>query len=161
MNSKALKICALTLGLIFACVFTSQAQRHSGQVGLGFQVGSPTGLSIQFYRERGASLDLLFAYDWDHFFFFNMHGLWDHHLDEQQHFHVFYGPGAFIGFYDKNGRNELHDDDPVIGLSGDVGLNLVLGRVELFGQVTPRVAVVPATDVDFGGGVGMRFYVGK
>lgn len=135
----------------------AQGTRTTGDVGIGFQAGYPTGLSLQFYRETGMTTDILFAYDFNDFFFMNVHGLWDTHLDDADQFHFYYGPGVFVGFV--NERNEdTRIDNPVFGFSGNLGLNFVINKFELFGQVTPRLSVVPNTDVVFGGGVGMRFF---
>lgn len=142
----------------FCCSHSLSAQRPSPSVGIGFQAGSPTGLSLQFYRETGMYTDILFAWDLDDFFFVNVHGLWDQHLDAERRLHVFYGPGLFLGVRDRKGRELPNDNNPVFGVSGDLGLNLVFGRVELFGQVTPRLALTPGTDLNVGGGAGLRFF---
>lgn len=135
------------------------AQRPSPSVGIGFQVGDPTGLNLQFYRATGMYTDILFAWDLDDFFFVNVHGLWDQHLDARQRLHVYYGPGAFLGVRDRKRGEDFDRNNPVVGLSGNLGLNLVFGRAELFGQVTPRLSLTPGTDFNLGGGVGMRFFL--
>ena len=155
-SSNVLSVCFFVLGMFFTNLQFSYAQRPSPSVGIGFQAGDPTGLSLQFYRNHGMSTDILFAYHFDHFFFLNIHGLWNTHLDDSGHFHFFYGPGGFIGV--RTFRSELRDDEVAAGISGNLGLSLVLSRLELFGQVTPRLEVTPNTDLNIGGGVGMRFY---
>lgn len=144
------------LVLFLFCWTDLFAQRPSPGFGIGFQVGTPTGLSMQFYKAHGITTDLLFAYDWQRFFFFNIHGLWNVHLDRAERFHFYYGPGGFIGIRDN--KPEGVRDDVVAGVSGNFGLNLVLGRVEFFGQATPRLALTPGTGFDMGGGIGMRFF---
>lgn len=150
------RIAAFALAALCTCTDIS-AQRTTGQVGIGFQVGSPTGLSLQFYRETGMYADILFAYDLDDFYFINVHGLWDTHLDREQQFHFYYGPGLFLGFRDNNGTEDEFDN-PEFGMSGNFGLNYVFGRAEIFGQLTPRLSVIPETDFEFGGGLGLRFF---
>lgn len=132
------------------------AQRPSPSFGIGFQAGNPTGLSMQFYKAGGVSTDILLAYNLEDFFFLNIHGLWDVHLDRTGHFHFFYGPGGFVGIRDY--QSEGLKDEVVAGVSGEIGLNLVLQRIELFGQVTPRLALTPGTYYNTGGGIGMRFF---
>jgi hypothetical protein len=46
----------------------------------------------------------------------------------------------------------------VIGISGQFGLNFFVEQFEVFLQLTPRLHVLPATDGDVGGGVGLRYY---
>ncbi len=163
MKRNFLTVSALWKTTILLCAFfcasnASMAQRPSPSVGIGFQAGSPTGLNLQFYKAGGMSTDLLFAWNLDNFFFVNVHGLWDHHLDPQQRFHVYYGPGLFLGIHDRKYREDIGNNNPVFGVSGDFGLNFVFGRAELFGQVTPRLALTPGTDLYLGGGAGLRFF---
>ena len=128
-------------------------QRVPGEVGIGLQVGQPTGLTVKVYNQR-SSLDFLAAWDWDNFFFLNIHSVFDTHLNPKETLHFFYGPGAFIGIRDR-GPN---DDDVALGVSGTFGLDVMLGKFELFIQGTPRLEVVPSTDFDMGGGGGFRIY---
>lgn len=140
---------------LFYCL-QLDAQRPSPSFGIGFQAGSPTGLSMQFYKEHGVSADILLAYDLQDFFFVNVHGLWDVHLDPGHHFHFFYGPGGFVGI--RNYKPVEQKDDVVAGISGNFGFNFVVQRIEIFAQFTPRLALTPGTYFDNGGGVGMRFF---
>ncbi len=146
------------IGLLFFLLSYSQlhAQRPSPSFGIGFQAGDPTGLSMQFYKNHGVTTDILLAYNWEDFFFLNVHGLWNVHLDSHERFHFFYGPGAFVG--ERDYQSEGRDDDVEAGVSGNFGLNFVLHRVELFGQVTPRLALTPGTNFEWGGGLGLRFF---
>jgi len=150
------RICLFGLVMFFTNLPIQYAQRPSPSVGIGFQAGDPTGLSLQFYKSRGMTTDILFAYHFDNFFFLNVHGLWDTHLDRGEHFHLYYGPGGFVGI--RTFKNEPRTDEVAAGISGNLGLNLVLSRFEIFGQVTPRLEVTPATNLDIGGGVGLRFF---
>ncbi|WP_228350499.1 hypothetical protein [Rhodocaloribacter litoris] len=133
----------------------ARGQRRAGAVGLGAQIGEPSGVSLMVYRPRAMSYDFLAAWDLDDFFFFNVHGLYEHHLDRREQVHLYYGPGVFIGFRD---RPRDRDDETVAGLSGRLGLGFLIDRFEIYGQITPRLAVTPATDGDIGGGVGFRFF---
>jgi hypothetical protein len=155
-SNKVWRYCIIALTLFFFFLNSISAQRPSPSFGLGFQAGDPTGLSLQFYKDRGVTTDILLAYDLNDFFFINIHGLWNVHLDRSGHFHFFYGPGGFIGIRDN--KPEGVRDDVVAGISGNFGLNFVINRVEFFGQATPRFALTPGTRFEMGGGVGMRFF---
>jgi hypothetical protein len=150
-----------TLGLaVLLAGFTAtaaHAQRTSGAVGLGGQIGEPSGLTLKIYNEDAPSYDFLAAWDLDDFFFLNGHALWNYDINAEnieQDFEWFIGPGAFIGIDDRG-----VDDEAVFGISGTIGLNLVVDRrFEFYGQITPRIALIPETDGDIGGGIGFRFY---
>jgi hypothetical protein len=132
---------------------TMNAQREYGDVGIGVQFGQPTGLTLKVYRPN-ASLDLLAAWDWDDFFFLNIHSIYDVHLNDQNTVHFFYGPGVFIGLRE---RSEINDEVE-LGVSGSLGLDFLIQKFEIFLQATPRLALLKSTDFDMGGGVGFRIY---
>ena len=134
---------------------TADAQRRSGGIGIGGQIGEPSGVTLKVYNPGRVSYDFLAAWNLDDFFYLNVHGVYETHLDDQGDFHFFYGPGAFLGLRD---RPRDQDDDVVLGISGTFGLNYLIGQAELFAQVTPRLSLVPDTDGDVGGGAGVRFY---
>lgn len=67
---------------------TCRTKRAAGDVGLGIQVGQPTGLSLKIYNP-GTSTDFLAAWDWDNFFFLNVHAIFDTHLNDEDTIHFF------------------------------------------------------------------------
>ena len=139
--------------ILFFTPLSGTAQRAPGDVGIGAQIGQPTGLTVKLYNPR-SSIDFLAAWDWDKFFFLNVHNVWDTHLGNTDNFHFFYGPGAFIGIRDRS----PFEDDIAVGVSGTFGLDLILGKFELFAQATPRLELIKSTDFDMGGGGGFRIY---
>jgi hypothetical protein len=148
-HRRALLVLPLLLILMAAPV------RAQGGVGLGGQIGDPSGLTLKLYNPGRVSYDFLVAWDLDDFFFLNVHGLYERRLNTTEDFRFFYGPGGFLGFRDRP-RDE--DDDAVLGISGTFGLGFYIEQFEIFGQLTPRLALVPDTNGDLGGGIGVRFY---
>jgi hypothetical protein len=149
--------------LIFNLLFVHSlsAQKSGGNVGVGFQVGDPTGLNLHFRGNKAMRLDILFAWDFDDddrdFFFVNVHGLWFKPINSNPTFNFYYGPGAFIGIRDNDGQGD-NDEDTVFGVSGNFGINYEFDRFDIFLQLTPRLELVSDTDFDIGGGLGMRFF---
>jgi hypothetical protein len=141
-NTRTLHVFGIALLFCLPLNLAAQSQRPDKAFGIGFQAGNPTGLALQFYKAHGVSTDILLAYNLDDFLFLNIHGLWNTHLDQEQRFHL-----------------PDNDNEFEAGLSGDLGLNFVVGRVEFFGQITPRIALIPATNFNLGGGVGIRFFI--
>lgn len=145
-----------TLVLVFLLAAPASAQtRAAGSIGIGGQVGDPSGVTVKLNNPGTYSLDFLAAWDLDDFFFLNVHALYDRRMNVDQDVYFFYGPGAFVGLRDRGGN----DDDVVLGISGSFGLGLFIDRFELFAQVTPRLSLVPSTDGDVGGGLGLRYYL--
>ncbi len=143
---------------LLALAFWLSAIAAFGQrtFGVGFQAGDPTGLALQFYYPGGVSADMLFAWDANDYFFASVHGLWHKGLDRGGHLQFYYGPGAFIRLQERG--KKYNDDEVRLGLSGNFGLRLWLGRVDIFAQLTPRLSLSPGTDFDMGGGLGARFF---
>ena len=134
--------------------FFVQAQVSSGSVGIGLQVGDPSGLTLKFYNGRKASVDILAAWDLNDYLFVNVHALYHKPVGGSGNVNFFYGPGAFIAFYER-GR---YEDYLGVGISGNFGINVFFDQFELFGQITPRLQVIENTNGDLGGGIGLRFY---
>lgn len=153
MNPVKTFLLILVVTFFFLMPSAINAQRANGDVGIGAQIGQPTGLTIKLYKES-SSLDFLAAWDWDKFFFLNVHNVWDTHLNSSETIHLFYGPGAYIGIRDR----EPQVDDIAIGISATIGLDLILGKLEFFIQATPRLELIKATNFDLGGGGGFRVY---
>ncbi len=151
------KLWFLVAVLFLSSINSPFAQRPSPSLGIGFQAGNPTGLSLQWYKNHGVTTDILLAYDLDRFYFLNIHGLWDVHLDQGQHLHFYYGPGAFVGV--RRHEFDSRRDVAALGLSGNLGLGLVVSRVEFFGQFTPRLELIKTTRFTPGGGLGIRFFL--
>ena len=147
--------------VVFLCLLemvaapTAQAQRRGGDIGIGGQIGDPSGVTLMIYNPGAMSYDFLAAWDSDDFFFLNAHGLFERPISGQRDLRFYYGPGVFLGFRDR-GRDD--DDDVVIGISGRVGLRYWINAFEIYVQLTPRLSVVPDTDGDVGGGIGFRYY---
>ncbi len=149
---------AFVVGLFLAAAAPAEAQRIPGALGIGGQVGDPSGVTIKIYNPAGVSYDFLAAWDLDDFFFLNMHGQYERPLEVENVSGVeyFFGPGAFIGIRDRDAPVE---DDFVLGISGRLGINVPLeDRFEFYAQFTPRISLVPDTDGDLGGGLGVRYY---
>jgi hypothetical protein len=144
---------ALMLMMSLGSAQQAHAQRAPGDVGIGGQVGSPSGVTLKVYRPGFPSYDILAAWDLNEFFFVNVHGLYERHLGNSERVHFFFGPGGFVGV-----DQEPEEDELIAGASGRLGLNVIIERFEIYAQITPRISVVPDTEGDVGGGVGLRYY---
>ncbi len=141
-------------------VSSAHAQRTSGAFGIGCQVGEPSGITFKVYNAGAPSYDLLAAWSGvNDFFFVNGHVLFENRISASnvdQPLEWFIGPGAFVGAFSGNGND---DDGAIFGISGTAGLQILLANhFELYIQATPRFAVIPETEGDLGGGLGLRYY---
>lgn len=155
MKSTTTLLFFLVAGLLFGSAEEAQAQYRRGGLGIGGQLGDPSGLTLKLYRRPGFAYDFLLAWDLDaDVLFLNVHGLYERPLRTAP-VRFFYGPGLYVGFRDRDPA----DDEVVLGISGSFGVNYFIEQFELFAQLTPRLRVVPDTDGSLGGGIGLRFYL--
>lgn len=132
---------------------TAHAQRSENQLGLGAQVGRPSGLTTKLYRHAQLGYDLSLGWDLDGFFLINVHRVHEHPLPNSP-LHVFAGPGLFAGADWSPVENRV-----TFGISGNFGLNFFKERFEVFLQMTPRLRLYSKTRGRLGGGVGLRYFL--
>ena len=132
---------------------TAAAQAPPGDTGLGGQIGDPSGVTLKLYQRPGFAFDFLAAWDLDRFFFVNAHALYERPIPDSP-LRYYLGPGVVVGV--NEGPDE--ENDAVIGVSGQFGVNFFVDQFEVFLQLTPRLNVIPDTDGHIGGGVGLRYY---
>ena len=154
LRTYLLVLIILTL-LTLAFVNSAHAQRTRGMIGIGAQLGEQTGLSLKFYRPRGTSTEFLAAWDLDENMYFDVHAMYERHLDKRGMVHFLIGPGIFTEIFD---RPEGQEDNISVGLSAKAGLGVLFNRFEVFGHVIPQLELNPSTETHVRGGVGFRFY---
>lgn len=141
-----------SVGLILLSVMTARAQRQPDTIGIGFEVGSPSGLSAKVYRPDLVAYEALLTTDLDDLLRLTVHRVWERPLPESP-LYAYVGPGVIVGL-DELDRTPLAR----LGVSGKAGLNFYAERFEVFLHVTPRLRFLPTLEGDLGGGIGLRYY---
>ncbi len=148
-----------TLSLLSLLVFVVAvgagmvSSSHAQSVGVGGQLGEPSGVTLKVYNANSPSYDVLAAWSLqEDNVFLNGHLLVENRISTtnlDRPLEWFVGPGAFVGL----------SGDGVLGVSGTVGLNLILtDHISIYGRITPRLALAPGTRGDVGGGLGLRYF---
>ncbi len=138
-------------------------ERHPppGRVGVGIQVGDPTGVSLKIYRRSATrkgilgtvdAYTMLAAWNLDSFFYLDAHALKENALEDSP-LNYYIGPGIIIGVREWRGENQS-----VAGVSVEGGLNFFTERFEVYLGLTPWFRIIPDPSLRLGGGVGLRFY---
>jgi hypothetical protein len=131
----------------------SGVRAQDGILGLGVMIGEPTGISAKLMAGRGNAFSggAAWSIASDVFYF---------QVDYLRYFYdVFPVPEGALPLYAGVGGGATLKDDPVLGPRVPLGLAYFLEEtpVEVFAEVAPRVIVVPDTDFDVQGVVGVRF----
>jgi hypothetical protein len=103
---------------------------------LGVILGAPTGLSGKVSLANNHALD--FA------------------IGAPQPLKLYYGIGARVGFFE----HEKHrDDDLKLGVRGPIGVSYSITNpnLQFFGELALILNIVPASDVDVDGAIGVRY----
>lgn len=145
---------AFVLIVLFAGAPQARAQSPAGNVGIGGQLGDPSGLTLKLYQRPGFAYEFLGAWDLNNFIFLNAHALYERPIPDSP-LRYYLGPGVLVGIREGDGDD---DDDVVVGISGEFGVNFFVERFEVFLHLTPRLGIIPDTDGEIGGGIGLRYY---
>lgn len=142
--------------LVFLVLINVESKAQNSGFGMGIIVGEPTGLSAKLWT--GSSNSFNFAAAWS-----------------------FKGPGALLAqtdyvwhsfdlipvatgklplYYGIGGRVIFYDDDLAVGVRIPVGLNYIFASapIDIFLEVVPVMNLIPSTDFDVNGGLGIRFF---
>jgi len=145
--------------LIMLAISTDSHARKDG-FGLGVIIGEPTGPTFKVWTGPKTAIDGAVAWSLD--------GNEDMHMHMDYLIHDFsiakVDKGRFPLYYGIGGRIRFHDgnQDDQIGVRIPVGMAYLFANspLELFFEVVPIVDLAPDTELDFNGGVGIRFYIG-
>ena len=151
------KMMPVLLVLIFGLSGSAHA-RTGGNFGLGIIVGEPTGLSGKLWLSGRSAIDGAVAWSLSDDEAFHLHGDYILHnfnliKVERGSMPFHFGIGGRIKF-----RDEPHDD--IIGIRIPLGLNYLFeaAPLDVFLEVVPMLDLVPDTDFDVAGGLGIRYY---
>lgn len=148
-----------------------------GDFGLGIIIGEPTGLSVKYWLSPKSAIDGGFAWSFRGDGAVHIHGDYLRHdfnlihVEEGQ-MAIYYGIGGRIlifshrnYYYDDEGHRHYyyydHNDNSVfVGLRVPVGLEYIFqgNHVDLFLELAPVLDIVPETDLDLNGGIGIRYF---
>ena len=139
---------------VFVLITNFSYSQNKG-FGLGIVLGEPTGLSAKLWTSSSNALD--FAAAWS--FQGDGHML----LQTDYVWHSFnlinVSSGRLPLYYGIGGRVIL-SDDPLVGVRIPVGLNYQFASapIDIFVEIVPILDLIPSTDFDLGGGLGVRFW---
>lgn len=155
---KLLLIPLMAMFLALTLNNVSHAQDNSKDLGIGFMVGEPTGLTLKSWTGGGNAIDVGAAWSFGRYDAITLQAdyLW-------HNYNVFsdVDEGSLPLYVGIGGRLVLGENDSYIGARVPVGLNYLFedAPVGLFIEAAPILNVAPSTDFDIDGTIGARFYL--
>lgn len=143
---------------------------HAGNFGLGGILFSPTGVSLNYYFDPEHSIDGAASTglnDSDQNLYLHSTYLWHNPgliKISRASFDLFYGVGARIISWDedhpKNKNKDDYKDETYIGPRGSIGAGYYFAkpRLQVFGELSLTVDVIPETEADVDVAAGVRYY---
>lgn len=154
---KLFTVTLLAIFLTLSLQNVSQAQTAGENIGVGFMVGEPTGLTLKSWTGGGNAIDVGVAWSFGRYDAMTIQAdyLWHNYdifsdVDE----------GSLPLYYGIGGRLVLGENDSYIGARVPIGLNYLFedAPVGLFIEAAPILNLAPSTDFDIDGTLGARFY---
>lgn len=158
------KLTFLCFSAVLFCTPALNAQTSSGDLGIGFILGEPTGLSAKMWTGGNNALDAGLSWSFGSNSALHFHA--DYLIHRFDLIHVDSGRLPF--YYGIGGRvrlqeNALGESRNRIGVRIPVGLSYDFPNdpLEVFFEIVPVLDLAPSTNFGGGGGIGMRYYFGK
>lgn len=136
--------------------------RAQDELGIGIIVGEPTGISAKKWLSSEHAVDAAVAWSFSHDTRVQVHG--DYLYHRSRAFATEDVSGRIPFYFGIGGRAVLGgDDDALIGARFPLGVGKTLrsAPIELFLEIVPILDLVPDTEFDLNGALGVRYYLGQ
>ena len=150
----------MTMRLLFTLfalsLFLPANVQAQDEIGVGFIIGEPTGLTAKkWFNDRNA-VDAGLAWSFSNDASLNIHADYLYHRiyhRYERRIPIYFGIG---------GRMVLNDDTSMgIRFPIGVGKTFIQQPIELFLEIVPVVEIVPDSDFDLNGAIGARYYFSR
>lgn len=121
---------------------------------IGVMIGAPTGVNAKYWIDPRSALDLAAAWLFEDEGYFEIHG--------DYLFHYLYPPvtkGLLPLYFGLGPTLRIGEDNSYFGIRIPIGIEYFILDIPLsvFGEIGPRVEIIPNSSVKVAGGVGIRF----
>jgi hypothetical protein len=143
----------LQIFVIFSVVSLSASYAQK-DFGIGIILGDPTGVSAKFYTGSNNAFDFAAAWSFEGkgHLLFQTDYVWHSSLSNTS-------SGIFALYYGIGGRI-IFSDDPTVGFRIPIGIDYIFSSapIDIFLEIVPILDLIPSTDFDLNGGIGIRFW---
>jgi hypothetical protein len=134
---------------------------YASEFQLGVVLGAPTGISSKVNLEKNRAFDMALAYSLADDLGLELHA--DYLVEKARSFSIngggplelYYGLGVRVVSITRG----KHDGDTAFGPRAPVGLTYQINnpRIEFFGELALAFDIIPSTNMDLEGGIGVRY----
>ena len=136
--------------LVVSVVMSLSATYAQGNFGIGIILGEPTGLSAKLYTGSSTAFDFAAAWSFkgDGNLLIQADYVW--HSSLAKELALYYGIGGRVIF----------QNDPLVGVRIPIGLDYRFSSapIDIFVELVPILDLIPSTNFNLGGGIGIRFW---
>jgi len=137
--------------LVVFLVISMSATYAQGKFGIGVILGEPTGLSAKLYTGSSTAFDFAAAWSFkgDGNLLLQADYVWHSSLTGE------------LAFYYGIGGRVIFQNDPRVGARIPIGLDYRFSSapVDIFAELVPILDLIPSTNFNLGGGIGVRFWL--
>jgi hypothetical protein len=137
--------------LVVFLVISMSATCAQGKFGIGVILGEPTGLSAKLYTGSSTAFDFAAAWSFkgDGNLLLQADYVWHSSLTGE------------LAFYYGIGGRVIFQNDPRVGARIPIGLDYRFSSapVDIFAELVPILDLIPSTNFNLGGGIGVRFWL--
>lgn len=141
--------------IIATILFTFNVFSQDRGFGIGIIVGEPTGLSLKSWTGSKTAIDAAAAWS------FAGEGALHLHADVLVHnFKIFNPNKGRLPVYIGLGGKVVLESDLLLGARIPIGINYLFSGApfDFFAEIVPTMNLLPSTDFDIGGGIGLRVW---
>ena len=149
---RSATLIASVLVLLFSVINVVAQERD--EFGIGLIVGEPSGLNGQFFWGPHTAIDITAAWSFnDWFMTMADFQVYDYIGDAPREWRWYYGLGGYLALPE--------NEDGTLGLRIPVGIKYHFPHsyIDVWAEVAPALELVPETEADFQGGLGLTFWL--
>jgi len=138
--------------IIIAMLLSGTVAVQSAGLGLGVIIGEPTGLSCKLWTGSSTAIDGVAAWSFGKKGTLHLHSDYLFHNFNliKDNIPIYYGIGGKIKFAEKS--------EAGIRIPFGIDFMLTEAPIDIFFELVPLVGLVPATDFEVNGGIGIRYF---
>jgi hypothetical protein len=147
---------ALVGGLLITSPLFAVMPLSTHDLGLGIVLGEPSGVNAQFFMTNRSTLDITAAWSFRHdgnLLVAADYQWYNNIADAPEEWSWYYGVGGYVGFPEH--------DEGILGVRIPLGIVYSIPRsiADVWLEVDPALKLIPETDGDFMGGIGITFWL--